>query len=200
MANDDWRIRIEVDEEEHATGLLERLTGDLDSEARELAEELKSQKLAVSRDGETIFVYAATRAAARSAHAVVEAQLRAHGIEARSSRVEHWLDEEDRWDDEPKGETWEEEELDRGDAPWEVRVETPSREEAHELAEQLEAEGYRPERRFQYLIVGTATREDADALAARLHGVVEAGGEVAWETWEKRPGNRWFALFGGLGQ
>jgi hypothetical protein len=200
MANDDWRIRIEVDEEEHASGLLERLTGDLDSEARELAEELKSQKLAVSRDGETIFVYAATRAAARSAHAVVEAQLRAHGIEARSSRVEHWLDEEDRWDDEPKGETWEEEELDRGDAPWEVRVETPSREEAHELAEQLEAEGYKPERRFQYLIVGTATREDADALAERLHGVVEAGGEVAWETWEKRPGNRWFSLFGGLGQ
>ena len=43
---------------------------------------------------------------------------------------------------------------------------------------QLEAEGYKPERRFQYLIVGTATREDADALAARLHGEVEAGGEV----------------------
>src|ERR1700749_3896970 len=191
MANDDWRIRIDVEEEEHAAGLLERLTGDLDSEARELAEELKSQKLAVSRDGETIFVYAATRAAAESAHAVVEAQLRTHGIEARESRVEHWIDEEDRWDDEPKGETWEEEELDRGDAPWEVRVELPSREEAHKLAEQLEAEGYKPERRFQYLIVGTACREDAEALSERLHGVVEAGGDVAWETWERRPGN-WF--------
>jgi hypothetical protein len=200
MANDDWRVRIDVEEEEHATGLLERLTGDLDSEARELAEELKSQRLAVSRDGETIFVYAATRTAAESAHAVVEAQLRAHGIEARTSRVEHWLDEEDRWDDEPRGETWEEEELDRGEAPWEVRVELPSREEAQKLAERLEAEGYKPERRFQYLIVGTATREDADALAARLDGEVEGGGEVAWETWENRPGNRWFAIFGGLAQ
>jgi hypothetical protein len=196
MANDDWRIRIEVEEEKHATGLLERLTGDLDSEARELARDLESHRLAVSRDGETVFVYAPTRAAAESAHKVVEAELRANGIEARTSRVEHWIDEEDRWDDEPQGETWEEEELDRGYAPWEVRVESPSREEAHKLAEQLEAEGYKPERRFQYLIVGTASREDADALAKRLHGDVEAGGEVVWETTPANP----FAIFGGLAQ
>jgi hypothetical protein len=196
MANDDWRNRSEVEEEKHATGLLERLTGDLDSEARELARDLESHRLAVSRDGETVFVYAPTRAAAESAHKVVEAELRANGIEARTSRVEHWIDEEDRWDDEPQGETWEEEELDRGYAPWEVRVESPSREEAHKLAEQLEAEGYKPERRFQYLIVGTASREDADALAKRLHGDVEAGGEVVWETTPANP----FAIFGGLAQ
>ena len=64
MANDDWRIRIDVEEEEHATGFLERLTGDLDSEARELARGLESHRLAVSRDGATVFVYAATHAAA----------------------------------------------------------------------------------------------------------------------------------------
>ena len=195
MANDDWRIRIEVEEEAHATGLLDRLGGDLDKEARELASELESKRLVVSRDGDTIFVYAATRAEADSAHAVVEAQLRAHGIEARTSQVEHWLDEEDRWDDEPPGETWEEEELDRGFAPWEVRVECASRQEADELAKQLESEGYKPERRFSYLIVGTASREDADALAARLHGEVEAGGEVVLEAEPRNP----FAIFGGLG-
>ena len=195
MANDDWRIRIEVEEEEHATGLLDRLGGDLDKEARELAEELESKRLVVSRDGDTILVYAATRAEAESAHSVIEAQLRAHGIEARTSQVEHWIDEEDRWDDEPKGETWEEEELDRGFAPWEVRVECASRQEANELAEQLESEGYKPERRFSYLIVGTASREDADALATRLHGEVEAGGEVVLEAEPRNP----FAIFGGLG-
>src|SRR5438876_6347928 len=135
MADDDWRIRIEVEEEEHATGLLDRLAGELGSEARELARDLESRRLAVSRDGETIFVYAATRAEAERAHAVVEAELRENGIEARTSRVEHWLDAEDRWDDEPLGETWEEEELDRGFAPWEVRVECPSRQAASELAE-----------------------------------------------------------------
>ncbi len=199
MANDDWRIRIEVEEEEHAAGFLNRLTGDLDEEARELANELESHRLAVSRDGDTVFVYAATRAAAEQALLVVDAQLRAHGVEAQTSKVEHWIDEEDRWDDEPPGETWEEEELDRGFAPWEVRVECSSREEADELAKKLEAEGYKPERRFQYLIVGTASREDADALATRLHGQVEAGGEVVAEAWEARPGNRWFSVFGGLG-
>jgi hypothetical protein len=195
MADEDWRIRIDVEGEEHATGLLDRIGGELGSEARELARDLESRRLVVSRDGETLFVYAATRAAAEQAHAVVEAELRENGIEARASRVEHWIDEEDRWDDEPPGETWEEEELDRGFAPWEVRVECPSRQSARELAEQLETEGYKPERRYSYLIVGAASREDADALAARLHGEVEAGGEVVLEAEPRNP----FAIFGGLG-
>jgi hypothetical protein len=195
MANDDWRIRIEVEEAEHATGFLQRLTGDLGSEAKELAKDLESHRLAVSQDDSTVFVYAATRAAAEQAHAVVEAELREHGIEAQMSAVEHWLDQEDRWDDEPPGETWEEEELERGFAPWEVRVECASREEAGELAEQLEAEGYRPERRSQFLIVGAASREDADALAQRVHGEVEPGGELVYEVEPKNP----FAIFGGMG-
>src|SRR6476660_1021744 len=196
MANDDWRIRIEVEEQEHASGFFDRLTGNLGSEARELADDLKAHRLAVSRDDDTIYVYAATRAAAEQAHAVVEAALREHGIEARTSRIEHWLDEEDRWDDEPPGETWEQEELDRGFAPWEVRVECASPQAARDLAEQLEGEGYKPARRFQYLIVGTASREDADALATRLHGEVEAGGEVVWEAPPQSP----FAIFGGPAQ
>src|SRR5437588_6736133 len=195
MAEDDWRIRIEVEEEEHAAGLLERLAGELGSEARELAEELKERRLAVSRDDDTLFVYADTRTEAEQAYKVIEAELAESGIQARTSRVEHWLDEEDRWDDEPPGETWEEEELERGFAPWEVRVECPSRQEARTLADRLEAEGYKPERRFQYLIVGAATREAADALAARLHGEVEPGGELVYETGRANP----FAIFGGLG-
>lgn len=195
MANDDWRIRIEVEEAEHATGLLDRLTGNLGSEARELAAGLSARRLAVSRDDAVVFVYAATRAEAEQAHAVVEAELREHGLQARASGIEHWLDEEDRWDDEPPGETWEEEELERGFAPWEVRVECPSREAAGELADQLEAEGYRPERRFQYLIVGAASREDADALAARLHGEVEPGGDLVYEVEPTNP----FVIFGGMG-
>jgi hypothetical protein len=194
MADDDWRITIELEEEEHATGLLERLGGDLGAEAQELAKDLRARRLAVSRDDETIFVYAATRPEAEQAHAVVEAELRENGVQARTSRVEHWLEEEERWDDEPPGETWEQEELDRGYAPWEVRVECSSHREARQLADQLETEGYKPERRFHYLIVGTASREDADALAARLHGEVEVGGEVVLE---ETPASN-FAIFGGL--
>jgi len=195
MANDDWRIRIEVEGEEHARGLLERLGGELSSEAGELAKDLEAHRLAVSRDGETVFVYAATRATAEKAHAVVEAELRSASVEARTSRVEHWLEHEERWDDDPPTETWEQEELDRGYAPWEVRVDCGSHERARDLAERLEGEGYRPERRFTYLIVGTASKEEAEALAQRLHGEVEAGGEVVWE---EMPRNR-FAIFGGMG-
>jgi hypothetical protein len=198
---DDWRIRIEVEEEEHARGLLERLGGELATEARELATELELRRLAVSRDGETVFVYAGSRAEAEQAHAVVVAELRAHGIEATTSRVEHWLEDEERWDDEAPEETWEEEELERGYAPWEVRVECSSRREASELAEQLESEGYRPVRRFRYLIVGAASKDDAEALAARLHGGVEAGGEVVWEAQPAdRPSLPIFMIFGGLGR
>jgi hypothetical protein len=192
---DDWRIRIEVEEEEHARGLLARLGAELGSEARELARELEERRLAVSRDGDTVFVYAPTRPEAERAEAVVQAELREHGVPARASRIERWLAAEERWDDEPPGETWENEEVGRGYAPWEVRVVCSSREEARKLAEHLEQEGYRPDRRFLYVIVGTETRADADALAARLHGSVEPGGELVWET---APGNP-FAVFGGLG-
>ncbi len=191
---DDWRIRIEV-EEQHAGGLLDRLGADLDEEARELAQSLAQSRLAVSRDGDEIFVYASSRAEAESAQQVIESQLRSLGGEARLSRIEHWLEDEERWDDEPKGETWEEEELDRGYAPWEVRVECASRAAAKKLAEQLETEGYRPVRSSHYLIVGTASKDEAEALSARLHGEVELGGEVVWEETPPNP----FAVFGGLG-
>src|SRR6516165_5356403 len=104
MADDDWRITIELEEEEHATGLLEQLGGDLGAEAQELAKELEARRLAVSRDDTTIFVYAATRPEAEKAHAVIEAELRDHDSQAKTSLIEHWLDEEERWDDEPPGE------------------------------------------------------------------------------------------------
>lgn len=194
MANDDWRITIEV---EGAEGVVGRL-GDLGSEARELAADLKQRRLSVSRDDDTIFIYANTRADAEKAHAVVEAELHANGIEAKESKVEHWLDAEERWDDEPQGETWEEEELDRGYAPWEVRVPCGSRQEARDLAARLETDGYKPLRHFHYLVVGTASREDADALAARLHGEVEVGGDVVLEELQAADPHP-FAIFGGLG-
>ena len=192
---DDWRIRVELEEDQHANGLLERLGFELGEEARELARELAERRLAVSRDGNELFVYASSRAAAEQAHAVIEAVLREEDLDARESRVEHWLEDEEHWDDEPKGETWEEDELERGFAPWEVRIRLGSRAEAHALAEQLESEGYKPERSSEFLIVGCRSKEDAEALAVRVHGEVEPGGEVVWEA---IPGNP-FAIFGGLG-
>jgi hypothetical protein len=196
MANDDWRITIEV---EGAEGVVEGLSS-LGEEAKELAADLKQRRLSVSRDDETIYIYAGSQADAEKARAIVESELRANNIEATTSKVEHWLESEERWDDEAPGETWEEEQLAEGYAPWEVRVECESREKAQELAAQLETEGYTPLRHSQFLIVGAASHEDAEALAKRLHGEVEAGGEVVLEAqtdaWLRNP----FAIFGGFAQ
>jgi len=142
-----------------------------------------------------VFVYAGSRVEAERARAVIQAELRDLGIAAVTGPVEHWLEDEGRLDDEPPDETWEEDELERGYAPWEVRISCESHRAARELAEQLEQEGSSVERRWRHLIVGTASKEEADALAARLHGEVEPGGELVWET---VPGNP-FAIFGGLG-
>src|SRR6188508_3150512 len=127
MARDDWRIRIELPEEEHAHGLLGRLGALGDDTARRLEEELEGRRLAVTRDDSTVFVYVASRLEAESAQRVVQAELAETGIEATLVRLEHWLDDEDRWDDEPPGETWEQDELDRGFAPWEVRIDKGTR-------------------------------------------------------------------------
>jgi hypothetical protein len=109
--------------------------------------------------------------------------------------VEHWLHDEERWDDEPKEPSPEEELLEEGIAPWEVRVELDSHHVATELADRLEGEGYGVVRRFRYLVVGAATKEEADQLAARLHGEVEPSSAYVWENVPQNP----FVVFGGLG-
>jgi hypothetical protein len=193
--NDDWRIRVDVSEE-HAEGVLERLGVDLGSEARKLAEELEGRRLAVSRDDETIFVYAGSRAEADSARGVVEAELGEAGIDAQVGPVEHWLVDEDRWDDEPEQEFEAEQDvLEQGLAPWEVRVATGSPQEADELARRLENEGHGVLRRHTYLLVGASSEDEARVLAKRLHGQAEGSGELVYETLPQNP----FAIFGGLG-
>lgn len=193
--SDDWRIRIEPREAAHSETLLERLGFDLGSEeAKRLARELEGHRLVVSRDEDTIFVYAESQAQADQARQIVEAELGDEHIEAKVD-VERWLHEEERWSSEAPQETWEQEELDRGYAPWEVRVERDSHDEAEALADQLEGEGYDVVRRWRYVIVGAGSEEEARELAGRLHGQAEPGGEVVWEVTPQNP----FALFGGLG-
>jgi hypothetical protein len=194
VARDDWRIRIEL-EEGGAEQLLYRMHLDLGSEARELARELEARRLAVSRDADTVFVYTASGLEAERAREIVATVLRDEGIQPRELVIEHWLDEEDRWDDEPSPPPIEEELLQKGYAPWEVRVECETVREAAELEAQLEREGFGVVRTFKYVVAGTATEDEARALARRIHGEVEPGGELVWEVAPRNP----FAIFGGLG-
>ena len=195
--SDNWRIRIQPHEAEHGETLLERLGLDLGSdEAKRLAEELQGHRLAVSRDDDTIFVYAETQPQAEQApRASSRPSSRRSGIEAEVE-VERWLRRarsagrasRRRRPGSRKSST-------HDHAPWEVRVELPSHDEADKLADQLEGEGYDVVRRWRYLIVGTASEEDAHALAKRVHGEAEPGGQVVWEATPQNP----FAVFGGLG-
>jgi hypothetical protein len=193
MARDDWRLRVELPE---ANGLLDRLRGGLGSEARELAQELEEHRLAVTHDEDSVFVYAASLRQAEQAQAVLEAELRELRLEPRLVVIEHWLADEERWDSDAPGPDDDDETLARGYAPWEVRVSCRSVDEARKLASRLEGEGYGVVRQWRHVLAGAASREDADALARRVQGDVEPGGELVWEVAPRNP----FALvLGGLG-
>jgi hypothetical protein len=194
MARDDWRIRIELPDEEGARGFLENL-GLARRDAEELAGELREHRLAVSRDEDTVFVYAASGMQAEQASRIVEEELQESDWEPKRFLIEHWLDDEDRWDDEPPTTDTEHDLLSRGYAPWEVRIECESLAVAGDLAEQLRSEGYGVSHTFNYVIAGTHTRAEAIELARRVHGEVEPGGELVYEVQPQNP----FAVFGGLG-
>jgi hypothetical protein len=193
---EDWRVRVELEDEGARKEFTRLLQDGLSPLGTDLAQALQGGHVSVSGDDENLFVYADSQSQAERAHAVVLAELEHHGIEGRPSGVEHWLAAEERWDNEPAGETWEEEVQDLGYAPWEVRVTCRSRREAVQLAEQLEVDGYQPIRQWKHLIVGTDTREDAAVLAARVHGDVEPGGAVVWEEAIDSDLVRPFAFFG----
>ena len=53
MADEDWRIEVELDDEEQGYSLMERLrAGDLDDEARARL----GERVVVSRDGSRLFL------------------------------------------------------------------------------------------------------------------------------------------------
>jgi hypothetical protein len=194
MANDDWRVRVELPDDKEAQDLLGRL-GLRESGAEELADELRDHRLAVSQDGDTVFVYAASGMQAEQASRIIESELNDQGLTPTRFVTERWLHDEERWNDDPEQPDVEEELIQRGYAPWEVRVEAASLREAHDLAEQLRSEGYDVSRTFTYVIAGTRSHEEAVELARRVHGEVEPGGELVYEVQPSNP----FAVFGGLG-
>src|SRR5262249_56778433 len=122
--SDDWRIHITVSDGDE--GFLDRLGFELGVEARELARELEERRLAVSRDGDEIFVYADTQASAAKAHDVIEAAPRGEGLEATTSTIEHWLNDQERCGDEPADNSPETDDLHPGDVPKDARRTAPS--------------------------------------------------------------------------
>jgi hypothetical protein len=212
---DDWRITVDFDDEGDGTQLVEWLS------ARRFASEERDAlrgRVAVSRDGPRVFLYADTEELARDADGIVRALLSSEGRLARIA-LERWHPVEQDWKDasialpQTEEEIRAEHELQQereaaesvasGQAEWEVRISLPDRDVTEELADRLEAEGIPVTRRATFLLVGAVNQDEAQALAERLQAETPEGAEVHVEpggamVWEVSPHNP-FAVFGGLG-
>jgi hypothetical protein len=214
---EDWRVKVELQEEEHRR----RLTGFLRENDLEhdLAERLRG-RVVVSQDGPVLFLYAETRDQAEAATEVVRSFLAEHGVEAKV-QLSRWHEVEERWEDpsvplpdspeEIRAEREklteaerEESESDRMDE-WEVQVVLPDHHSTKQLAKKLEAEGLKPLRRWRFLVIPVASEDDGNELAERLRAEAPPEAKVAVEGTYGRviadnPALRAFSLFGGRGR
>jgi hypothetical protein len=178
--DDEWRVEIELDDEEHGYGLGERFRAqDLDHEARERL----GRRAIVTRDGSRVFLYTGSEAEAREAERVARELIEADRVTAQVT-VTRWHPVEEAWKDAsiplPRTEEEEREELERkekaewqeaeeeGSFDWMVKVALPSREEAGELADRLRGDGYPVHRRWRYVTVDVVTEDHANELGTRL--------------------------------
>jgi hypothetical protein len=214
--SDDFRVVVKLAETEHNRKLTSALS---EHEVEHDVRERLGNRIAVSDDGDVVFLYADTEDAGREAQVIVNDLMRAHGMTGTVT-LDRWHHEEEEWEDAsvPLPSTREQHRAEHqrleqeetaeseasGVAEWEVRIELASHHDAHALAQRLNHEGFdNIVRRWKYLIIGTNDHDDADALAKRLQGElpqgatvhVEPGSGLAWEAMPRNP----FALFGGFG-
>ena len=190
--SDDWRVRADLDEPIGARHLLKSLH---EHELEEEVEERLPQRLAVTADESSVFVYCGDRAQAEQAAAVVGEVLEQDGLHA-TIEIACWHADAEAWEPAsvPLPQTDEEraaeharleareaqESTERG-PQWEVRIDLGSRREAVAVAEQLEGEGLTPLRRWTHVFISAATDDEALALAERLRGALPADAKVSVE-------------------
>ncbi len=211
--NDDWRLQVDFVEEGFADGLLDRL------DARELEHDLSQafhDRVIVTRDGTTVFLYAGDREQAERARRLVEAyaQQESEKLEVDFRRW-HPLAEDWRPADEPLPEdaaaratehqariARERQEVEEQGYPaFEVRVDLPSRGEAEEFADRLRDEGLPTVQRWRYVLIGAGDEDVANSLAERIRDEAPAGSQVvAQATWREARDDlpHPFAFLGGL--
>jgi hypothetical protein len=190
---DDWRVTATLREE----GLVGHL---LDGLRRHRVEDAVIDRLggrvAVSSGSSQVFVYADSEGAAREAERVLREVCNAQDVSADVA-VDRWHPLAERWEDAsvplPQSEAERQAERKRfeqaeteqsqrtGLAEWEVRVELDSHDAAVALADELEAEGGRPVRRWTYVVVGANNEAEAEKIAARLRGEAPAGSTITVE-------------------
>jgi hypothetical protein len=188
--DDEWRVEIDLADEEHGLGLGERLRAHvLDDEARRRL----GGRVVVTRDGPHVFLYAGKEQEAREAERVARELVATDGLTAEIA-LTRWHPLEEAWKDTsiplpqtPEGEReelrlkeeakWIQAERE-GSYDWLVKIVLPGRAEAVELQERLEGEGFPVHRRWRYVTVDVVTEERANELASRLHGELPDEAEI----------------------
>ena len=182
VSNDDWRVEVELDDDEHGYSVAERLRAlDLDDNAKH---RLGSRAI-VTRDGSKLFVYTRTGTEAGEALRVVRELLAADDLTA-DVRTTRWHPVEEAWEDAsvplPQTEAEQEQEQDRqenreraevesgGDYDWHVHVHTQDRAAAEALERRLKDEGLHVERRWSYVTIGALTDDQANEIGSRIRG------------------------------
>jgi hypothetical protein len=193
VSGEDWRIQVDLDDEEHGYSLSERLRAlDLDDEARARM----GRRVVVSRDGSQLFLYAATSEHAQEAERIVRELVADEDLSAEIS-TSRWHPVEQDWKDPsiPLPSTDEEiaeeraryedaEELEaerEGSWDWHVRAELEHRSDAVDLADRLRAEGQVTHRRWRYVTIDVPTEERASELAERLRDELPDDADIAVE-------------------
>jgi hypothetical protein len=184
--DDEFRVEVELDDDEHGYSLGERLRAlDLDAAAREQL----GSRIMVTRDGSRLFLYAGSESEARGAERTVR-DLVGVGDLTADIAVTRWHEVEEAWKDAslPLPATPAEEQAEyaareaseateaevEGRYDYEVVVHLPGRDEAIHLAERLANEGIPARRRWRYVAAGAVTEERAEELADRFRRELSA--------------------------
>jgi len=214
--NDDWRLQIDFVDEGPADALHDRL------DAEELEHDLSSafhDRVIVSRNGTTIFLYAGDREQAEKAQTLIE-QLTEEDKEEVEIDFTRWHPEAEEWRpaDEPlpadtaakvaehaaRVAHERQESKESGYPEYEVRIDLPSHHQAEEFADRLRDEGLPTVHRWKFVLVGANDEDAANQLAERIRNEAPSGSSVAVEgTWREAYAERphspfWF--LGGLAE
>jgi hypothetical protein len=189
VAND-WRVTVTLQDAAHAGRVLESLH---EHEVEDDARHRLGDRVAVSADGPSIFLYAGTENSAREAEQVARELTAKRDLSAEFA-LDRWHPVEEEWEssgvalpqtDEERAAEHQrleaeetQESLATGNAQWEVRVDLPSHHAAVELADRLRGEGRTVIRRWTLLVLGANDEDDAKALAQVIKQEAPAGATV----------------------
>jgi hypothetical protein len=153
-------------------------------------------RLAITHEGDHVFLYADSADAAEHAREAVSQAMAEHSIDG-AVNVMRWHPLEERWEDASTPlpateadrsaeharleELETEESQQAGHAEWEVRITLPTHHDARSFAERLRSEGIPVKQLWRHILVGANDEDEAAALATRLRTEAPAGSEIATE-------------------